>query len=76
MFGVGTTELLIILFVILLLFGRKLPELGAGLGKGIKNFKKGMQEPDAIDVTPKRDEVSSAEGNPSKGAEKPSDPSA
>ena len=40
MFGLGTGEILIILFVILLLFGaKKLPELARGLGKGIKEFK-------------------------------------
>ena len=40
MFGLGTGEILIILFVILLLFGaKKLPELAKGLGKGIKEFK-------------------------------------
>ena len=41
MFGLGTGEILIILFVILLLFGaKKLPELAKGLGKGVKEFKK------------------------------------
>ena len=40
MFGLGTGEILIILFVVLLLFGaKKLPELAKGLGKGIKEFK-------------------------------------
>ena len=40
MFGLGTGEILIFLFVILLLFGaKKLPELAKGLGKGIKEFK-------------------------------------
>ena len=39
--GIGTTELLIILAIVLLIFGAsKLPQLGAGLGKGIQNFKK------------------------------------
>ena len=40
MFGFGVTELIIIFAIILVIFGaNKLPELGAGLGKGIKNFK-------------------------------------
>jgi sec-independent protein translocase protein TatA len=39
--GIGTTELLIVLLIVLLIFGAsKLPALGAGLGKGIQNFKK------------------------------------
>jgi len=41
-----------------LLFGaRRLPELGSGLGKAIKNFKAGISGKDEIDVTPKPDEV-------------------
>jgi sec-independent protein translocase protein TatA len=45
MFGIGTPELLIILFVILLVFGaKKLPELAQGLGKGIREFKKASNE--------------------------------
>ena len=43
--GIGTFEILIILFIILLLFGaKKLPELAKGLGKGIKEFKKASNE--------------------------------
>lgn len=42
-FGLGTTELLLIALVLLLLFGgKKIPELMRGLGKGVKNFKDGM----------------------------------
>ncbi|MBI4523857.1 MAG: twin-arginine translocase TatA/TatE family subunit [Deltaproteobacteria bacterium] len=53
MFGLGIWELLIIFLIIVLLFSRKLPDIGEGLGKGIRNFRKSMQEPDEIDVTPK-----------------------
>ena len=45
MFGLGTGEILIILFVVLLLFGaKKLPELARGLGKGMNEFKKAQNE--------------------------------
>lgn len=53
MFGLGIWELVIILVIVLLLFGRRLPELGEGLGKGIRSFRKSVREPDEIDVTPK-----------------------
>lgn len=47
MFGLGTTEALIILAIIVLMFGgRKLPELGRSMGKAITNFKQGMKDED------------------------------
>jgi sec-independent protein translocase protein TatA len=58
MFGIGTTELLIVLGIVVIIFGaRRLPELGSGVGKAIKNFKAGVSGEDEIDVTPKADEV-------------------
>ena len=43
--GIGTIEILIILFIVLLLFGAKrLPELAKGLGKGINEFKKASKD--------------------------------
>jgi len=47
-FGLGATELIIILVIVLIIFGAgKLPEIGAGIGKGIKNFKKATSEDDS-----------------------------
>jgi sec-independent protein translocase protein TatA len=62
MFGIGTTELFIILGIVIVLFGaRRLPELGSGVGKAIKNFKAGLSGKDELDVTPKKDEVGQGE---------------
>ncbi|MCG8532528.1 MAG: twin-arginine translocase TatA/TatE family subunit [Desulfovibrionales bacterium] len=59
MFGIGIPELLVILVLVLLVFGaNKLPEIGGGLGRAIKNFKKATNEPDEIDVTPSKDKKS------------------
>lgn len=54
MFGsFGWMELLLILIIVLIVFGAgKIPQLGEGLGKAIKGFKKSVNEPDAVDVTP------------------------
>ncbi len=49
MFGLGPTELIIILLIILLIFGaKKLPEIGNGLGKGIMNFKKAVKDQEGL----------------------------
>ncbi len=49
MFGIGVQELVIILVIVLIIFGAgKLPEIGSALGKGIKNFKKSMNENNEI----------------------------
>ncbi len=62
MFGLGATELAIIAVIVIVLFGaRRLPEIGSGVGKAIKNFRAGMSGQDEIDVTPEApnsDEVS------------------
>ena len=59
MFGLGTTELIIILVLVMIIFGAgKLPQVGGALGKGLRNFKDGVKdgkdeksekEPDKID---------------------------
>ncbi|MBI5167556.1 MAG: twin-arginine translocase TatA/TatE family subunit [candidate division NC10 bacterium] len=56
MFGIGFTELIVILIILLLIFGAsRLPEIGSGLGKAIRNFRDATSGKDAIDVTPKKE---------------------
>ncbi len=58
MFGLGLGKVLVILLIATIVFGaRRLPEVGAGLGKAIKNFKAALSGQDEIDVTPKKEEV-------------------
>jgi len=50
MFGIGIPELVIILVIILVIFGAgKLPEIGGGLGKAIRNFRQATKESDTND---------------------------
>lgn len=63
--GLGGQELFIILFLALLIFGAKrLPEVGAGLGKGIKSFKESLKDADISD------DVKKIEETPKEGKEK------
>ena len=63
MLGLGVQELLVILAIVVLIFGaRRLPELGSGVGKAIKNFKAGISGQDEIDVTPEKKKVDEQTG--------------
>ena len=56
MFGLGLPEIVVLLILLLAVFGLgKLPEIGTGLGKAVRGFKKAMSEPAEIDVTPQKD---------------------
>jgi sec-independent protein translocase protein TatA len=62
MFGIGMTELLVILAIVLVIFGaNKLPEIGKGMGQAIGNFKKSMKEANEIDVTPEKKKIEGEE---------------
>lgn len=54
---IGATEIILICAVILLIFGgKKLPELMKGMGKGVKSFKEGMNEPTEEEIKRRVDE--------------------
>lgn len=49
----GMGELLVVLIIVMLVFGAsRLPQIGEGLGKAVRNLKRGLQSDDDIDVTP------------------------
>ena len=59
--GLGMPELLIILVIAMIIFGgRKLPEIGSGLGKAIHGFRKATEEVESLKEIPKKEEEKSA----------------
>jgi sec-independent protein translocase protein TatA len=60
-FGMGFGELVLILIIVVVVFGStKLPQLGDGLGKAIKNFKRAVNAQNELDVSPKKAETDDA----------------
>jgi sec-independent protein translocase protein TatA len=58
--GLSSTELIIVLVIVLVLFGgSRLPSLMEGMGKGLRSFKKAMRGDDEIDVSPKEKSLDS-----------------
>ncbi len=56
--GIGWQELLIVLLIVLVVFGAgRLPMIGEGLGKAIRNLKRSLKSDDDIEVTPKEKQV-------------------
>ncbi len=74
-FNLGMSELLIVLAIVLVVFGAKrLPEIGAAMGKGIREFKRSLSEVresiESVDEPPKRLESGETEGDPKKLTDK------
>jgi sec-independent protein translocase protein TatA len=60
--NLGFSELIIVLLIIVVVFGStKLPQLGDGLGRAIKNFKRAVTNQNEIEVSPKKGEISEAD---------------
>jgi sec-independent protein translocase protein TatA len=60
--GFSTTELMIVLAIVVLLFGaKKIPELAKGMGKGIKSFKNEMKEEETASTEEKTEEIEKKE---------------
>jgi TatA/E family protein of Tat protein translocase len=56
MFGFGLGELLAVLLIIVVLFNRRLPDLGQSFGSAIRKFRKAVNASDEIDITPPTDQ--------------------
>ncbi|HEY6475462.1 MAG TPA: twin-arginine translocase TatA/TatE family subunit [Polyangia bacterium] len=73
-FGMGFGELMLVLVIVVVVFGaQKLPQLGDGLGKAIKNFKRAVNSQNEIDVSPTTSGSSASKKSDDDAAGKPGD---
>ena len=72
--GLGSGEIILIFVVVMMVFGAsKLPQLGDGLGRAIKNFKRAVTSANEIDVSPKKPEIDGAAQSGKQESPKPTD---
>jgi sec-independent protein translocase protein TatA len=72
--GLGTGEIILIFLVVMVVFGAsKLPQLGDGLGRAIKNFKRAVNSGNEIEVSPKKPEIDGSSQAAKQDPAKPTD---
>jgi sec-independent protein translocase protein TatA len=72
--GLGTGEIILIFVVVMVVFGAsKLPQLGDGLGRAIKNFKRAVSSANEIEVSAKKPEIDGSTKTDGQAAAKPGD---
>ncbi len=72
--GLGTGEIILIFLVVMVVFGAsKLPQLGDGLGRAIKNFKRAVHSANEIEVSPKKPDADGSGQAEKAEAAKPND---
>lgn len=72
--GLGTGEIILIFLVVMVVFGAsKLPQLGDGLGRAIKNFKRAVTSANEIEVSPKKPEPDGTAPSEKQESSKPGD---
>ena len=70
--GLGTGEIILIIFVIVVVFGAsKLPQLGDGLGRGIRSFKRAITGSSEVEAAPKKAERENAANPETQDSSKP-----
>jgi len=73
--GLGTGEIILIFVVVMVVFGAaKLPQLGDGLGRAIKNFKRAVNSSNEIEVSPKKPEIDGSAKQEKQDKQEPAKP--